>query len=76
METRTIMTKKCFHCGEHGWIELPTEGIAKYEGGAFVQDAFPDLDRTLREQIISGTHPNCWQEMFAPFDDDDEEEDQ
>jgi hypothetical protein len=55
-------------------LELPEEGIAKYEAGAFVQDAFPDLDRQLREQIISGTHPECWTKMFAPFDDEEETE--
>jgi len=68
MTTETIMTKRCFHCGEHGWIEVSTEGVDKYKAGAFVQEAFPELDKTLREQIISGTHPKCWEEMFAPFD--------
>ena len=76
MTTRLIETRRCLHCGEHGYLELPTEGIAKYEGGAFVQDAFPDLDKALREQIISGTHPKCWDEMFAPLNDLDDYEDE
>jgi hypothetical protein len=33
--------------------------------GAFVQEAFFDLDESLREQIISGTHPKCWESMTA-----------
>lgn len=74
METTLIKTRRCFHCGEEGTLELPNEGIAKYEAGAFVQDAFPELARELREQIISGTHPKCWDEMFAPFDGEDDEE--
>ena len=73
MTTALIETRRCPHCGEHGYLELPVEGIAKREAGAFVQDAFPDLPRDLREQIISGTHPKCWEEMFAPFGEDEEE---
>lgn len=77
METTLIKTRRCLHCGDEGLLELPNEGIAKYEAGAFVQEAFPDLPRELREQIISGTHPKCWEEMFAPFgDDEDEDEDE
>lgn len=74
MTTTMITTKRCFHCGEQGYLEVPVDGIARYEGGAFVQDAFPDLPKEQREQIISGTHPKCWDEMFAPFGDDEDEE--
>jgi hypothetical protein len=35
--------------------------------GALIQDAFPDLDKTLREQIVSGTHPACWEIMTGGF---------
>jgi hypothetical protein len=24
----------------------------------------------IREQIISGTHPDCWKEMFPDYDED------
>jgi hypothetical protein len=30
-----------------------------------MQEAFPDLDKALREQMISGTHPNCWKEVYG-----------
>ena len=73
MTTTFIETRRCFHCGEHGYLELPTEGVARYEAGALIQNAFPELSAPLREQIISGTHPKCWDEMFSPFSEDDEE---
>lgn len=77
MTTKLIETRRCFHCGEHGYLELPTEGIARYESGALIQNAFPELPAPLREQIISGTHPKCWDEMFSLFsEDDDESEDE
>jgi hypothetical protein len=40
------------------------EGLALRQAGAYVQDAFPYLSAPEREQLISGTHPKCWDEMF------------
>jgi hypothetical protein len=74
----TITTRKCFHCGCAGELTVSESGIAAYNRGESVQVAFPELDRTLREQIISGTHPACWDAMFAldedALDDDEDEE--
>lgn len=62
-ETRRVSTGKCMHCGEVGYLQLPHTGIEQYGKGAYVQDAFPDLDAASREQIISGVHPRCSDEM-------------
>jgi len=73
METTLIKTKRCFVCGDEGYLELSKQGVARYERGAFVQDAFPELPAPVREQIITGTHPKCWDEMFGGFDEEEEE---
>lgn len=67
-KTTLIATRRCIHCGQRGTLKLPNAGIEAFEGGALIQDAFPNLDRQLREQIISGTHPKCWDEMFGKAD--------
>jgi hypothetical protein len=36
-----------------------------YLRGEYVQDAFKSLTVPLREQIISGVHPKCWEETFG-----------
>lgn len=65
-----VETKKCLHCGKNGYIIMLQEdylkGIKAYNQGAFVQDAFPNMSIEHREQIISGTHPECWIEIFSP----------
>ena len=38
----------------------------------YCQTVFPDLDKEIREWMISGTHPDCWNSLFG---DEDEEED-
>ena len=77
-ETITVSTKRCYHCGEEGTLTMPREeglrGVEAYIAGEYAQDAFPFLSPEDREQIISGTHPKCWEEMFADCHDDDEEE--
>lgn len=65
----TVTTRRCFHCGCEGEVTVTQSQLAAYNSGALAQVAFPDLDKAEREQIISGTHPKCWQEMFA-FDED------
>ena len=64
-----IKTKRCIHCNETGIIEMPQvdfeRGAALHDARAYIQDAFPNLNATQREQIISGTHPKCWDEIFA-----------
>lgn len=68
MDTNTIQyrTKKCSWCGEDSVIEIPKDGFNAWkEGkGLHVQDAFPNLSRDVREQLITGIHPVCWDLMF------------
>jgi hypothetical protein len=60
-----VETPRCVHCGYKGEVEVPNSGLARRSAGALIQDAFPDLSRGLREQLVSGTHPECWAEMFG-----------
>jgi hypothetical protein len=39
-----------------------------------VQDAFPYLSAGEREQIMTGTHPECWEKMFPEEDEDEQSE--
>lgn len=62
-ETYMVTTPTCGICGEQGVVEVPAMGFLEWNFGKLVQEAFPDLDISLREQMISGTHPKCWLEM-------------
>lgn len=71
----TITTRRCFHCGREGEVTVTQEGLTAYNGGEYAQVAFPELDKALREQIISGTHSDCWREMFdEPYDKDEDDQ--
>ncbi len=55
-----ILTGPCPFCGQQGWITVPQSGADALMDGQPVQDALPELDHRLREQIISGIHPRCF----------------
>ena len=60
-----MRTPVCFMCNKEGFVEVSSEGYMARTKGSLIQDAFPDLDKSLREQIVSGTHPKCWESMTA-----------
>lgn len=61
--------RKCFYCGETtNFIMSPEQYelyVIKHE---FVQDVFPNTPAPIREIMISGTHPDCWDELFGSDD--------
>ena len=63
--TIRLKTRTCIYCGKSGHIDVSYAGFKRYEKGAMAQDAFPDLSADEREQIISGTHPECWNKIFG-----------
>ena len=69
------ITKQCAWCGEHIVINMTYRQHEAYVNRtAYVQDIFPHVSKAEREMLISGTHPHCWDEMFAELDDEEEEE--
>jgi len=63
--TYIVETPKCFHCGENGLVEVPMKGFLIRQLGGLIQDAYPDLPAPIREQMVSGTHPQCWDELYG-----------
>ena len=58
-------TKRCPVCTKTGTLSVDEKELLAYLRGEFVQDAFKSLSIPLREQIISGIHPECWEQTFG-----------
>jgi hypothetical protein len=67
-----MQTGKCDVCKKDGSVEVSMVGLLTYNLGGLVQEAFPDMDKGLREQIISGTHPDCWDLRFGKCETENE----
>lgn len=64
---RTIW-KDCPMCGSTKAIQLTAEdviGIDKYNSGALVQDALPNMNPMEREFIVTGYCPRCQSLLFG-----------
>ena len=46
-------------------LNVTEEQILKWQFGTFAQDAFPNLDASEREFIMTGITPNEWENMFG-----------
>lgn len=70
--TIEVVTRNCLNCGEFTYVTVDVEGYYRWQGGEHIQTALPMLTTNERELLLSGTHPDCWDEMFP---EEEEEED-
>lgn len=61
-----ILTPACNMCGQEGWVTVPSDAVERLMDLVPIQTALPSLDRSLREQIKTGVHPQCWTDAFGP----------
>jgi hypothetical protein len=68
MATIKYETKKCMFCSRSSVLKLDKDAYLRWQAGAFVQVAFPKMGAGEREQLITGTHPKCWDENMGDED--------
>lgn len=61
----TFNTPKCCVCKQEGLVRIPESEFRAWKNGALIQDAMPTTDADTREQIITGTHKECWDKLFG-----------
>lgn len=62
----TIPTPECWYCQKSGSLTVSAKSYSKFQNGTLVQEVFPDLSAPLREQLKTGVHPECWNNMLNP----------
>ena len=70
-----ISTPKCMKpgCTRPEEVLIPARMKQGYmdwvTGRKHIQNALPEVSAAEREQMKTGTHPECWDEMFAELED-------
>lgn len=59
-----LIQKICVICAKPNQIHVPDEVVARINAGDFIQDAWPDSTSDEREVLISGSHQECWSNLF------------
>lgn len=65
------LLRKCPFCGQQAHVAVPAQGLWDWEHGQFVQVAMPGLTPDEREIVMTGTHPACFDAVFADDEDYD-----
>lgn len=61
-----VTTPRCFVCKQGGTISVPFSEYEEWQRGVLIQEAMPLVSVDAREQLISGTHPGCWESLYGP----------
>lgn len=67
----SIYTVPCMVCQRSEHVHLEKHKFDLWQTGEMIQTVFPELTEDERELLISGTHSECWDSMFADAEDDD-----
>ncbi|HST77256.1 MAG TPA: hypothetical protein VLN58_02075 [Verrucomicrobiae bacterium] len=60
---------KCVICNKkHTFVEDKSK-VHRWVYGAHIQDVWPEKSDNEREKMISGTCPECFDELFPPDED-------
>ena len=60
-----LIVRDCTFCGKGAVTVVPAQGLWDWEHGTFAQNAFPNLTASEREQVMTGTHPECWDKFMS-----------
>lgn len=76
-DSAVITTPPCMVCSQTSTLIITIEewqrlsaiddnGRPRY----LIQDALPERDSDFRELVMTGTHPECWSQIFPEGDDE------
>ena len=57
--------RKCPHCLIVRTIEVDENQYKEWKAGKLIQRAFPNLNSSQRETLITGICPECWSKIFG-----------
>lgn len=64
-----VISGKCTMCKKPQSIRVDARAYLRYANGTMlIQEALPMLGADSREMLISGTCPECWNDLFGKDD--------
>lgn len=59
------VVRDCPICALPARTRVDSQALWNWEHGELAQVAFASLPAETREQLVTGTHPECWDAMMA-----------
>ena len=75
VEMVKVPTRECMCCNQSGTVEVPKAEWEAWDNGRgpFIQHAMPSVSADVREQILTGTHPACWDALWKDMETETED---
>ena len=61
---KVTIKRTCPHCQKEATVKVSDAGYALWQKGVSIQKAFPELTPDQREILLTGLHPECWEDIF------------
>jgi len=68
IETIEVITPRCSECHRVSRLRVPRPGYELWRAGAHIQDALSTLTAQEREMLMTGIHPDCWDQLMAAIE--------
>ena len=66
MNNIKYVNTKCPYCGKTSTLEMTNEQYEQYiSGDSYIQNIFPNWSPAIREMLITGICPDCWNKIFG-----------
>jgi hypothetical protein len=65
MDYDTVAVDCTGGCGHTLYVPLTEEQETRWRSGALIQKVIPEVDEAMRELLISGICPTCWDEIYG-----------
>ena len=70
MNNVKYVNTKCPYCGKTSTLEMTNEQYEQYiSGDSYIQNIFPNWSPAIREMLITGICPDCWNKIFSFHED-------
>ena len=64
MSKEVTIKKQCPYCGHFSDIIVKEEDYNRWKNGELIQVIWPDSTPDWREQLKTGIHSKCWDDIF------------
>jgi len=73
-ETVDVDTNPCIMCGKTSKVKMLVHHYLEWQNGGLIDRVCPEMPKEIRELLISGTHPECWDKLYADEEGDEDDE--
>lgn len=63
-EGLVVVNTICPECGRRHYLGMTVDDFRDYAADCLVDEVFPDEPTDVRELLITGTCPECWDKLF------------